>query len=70
MSGLNTRSLLAFAHDVLAVVAAWLLAYWLRLNLDIPNAFLASMSCANANRERVFRPDKVDTGRMAELGVG
>ena len=46
MSGLNTRSLLAFAHDMLAVVVAWLLAYWLRLNLDIPNAFLASMTVA------------------------
>ncbi len=39
-------SILAFAHDVLAAVAAWALAYWLRLNLDIPDAFLAGMATA------------------------
>jgi FlaA1/EpsC-like NDP-sugar epimerase len=44
--GLNTLSFLAFVHDVLAVFAAWLLAYWLRLNLDIPDAFHAAMITA------------------------
>ena len=29
-------TLLAFVHDVLAAVLAWCLAYWLRLNLEIP----------------------------------
>lgn len=32
----NLRNLLAFSHDVLAVVAAWLLAYALRFNFDLP----------------------------------
>ena len=33
--GFNLLTLLAFAHDVAATLAAWYLAYWLRLNLDI-----------------------------------
>ena len=44
--GVNGLSLLAFAHDVLAALAAWALAYWLRLNLDIPEVFAASMLSA------------------------
>ena len=32
----NPRTLLAFAHDVVAAVAAWLIAFWLRFNLDVP----------------------------------
>ncbi|MEO7727829.1 MAG: nucleoside-diphosphate sugar epimerase/dehydratase [Burkholderiales bacterium] len=32
----NPRTLLAFAHDVMAAVAAWLIAFWLRFNLDVP----------------------------------
>ena len=44
--GLNTLSVLAFLHDVLAAMVAWMLAYWLRLNLDIPDAFLAGMTAA------------------------
>ena len=44
--GINMLSLLAFAHDVLAALAAWTIAYWLRLNLDIPDAFVAGMAVA------------------------
>ena len=33
---------LAFLHDLLAVAVCWLLSYWLRFNLDIPNLYLAS----------------------------
>ena len=33
---LNLLSTLAFLHDVSAAAVAWLLAYWLRLNLDVP----------------------------------
>jgi FlaA1/EpsC-like NDP-sugar epimerase len=32
----NTRRVLAFAHDVVATALAWMLAFWLRFNLDIP----------------------------------
>lgn len=37
-AGLNyvVRALTAFLHDVAAVAAAWLGAYWLRFNLEIP----------------------------------
>jgi FlaA1/EpsC-like NDP-sugar epimerase len=35
----NTRRLLAFVHDVAAAVIAWLLAFWLRFNFDIPLEF-------------------------------
>ncbi|HEX2830043.1 MAG TPA: nucleoside-diphosphate sugar epimerase/dehydratase [Burkholderiales bacterium] len=36
----NWRIALALLHDVLACVAAWYLAYWLRFNLDIPEEHL------------------------------
>ncbi|MCL2346268.1 MAG: polysaccharide biosynthesis protein [Desulfobulbus sp.] len=32
----NLRTLAAFLHDVLVVALAWMLAFWLRFNLDIP----------------------------------
>lgn len=46
--GVNPLSLLAFAHDVLAAGAAWLVAYWLRLNLSITAEFLPAMLKAMA----------------------
>ncbi|HET7200751.1 MAG TPA: nucleoside-diphosphate sugar epimerase/dehydratase [Burkholderiales bacterium] len=42
------RAALAFAHDVLASAACWLLAFWLRFNLDIPEAFLPALASAVA----------------------
>jgi FlaA1/EpsC-like NDP-sugar epimerase len=39
---LNPRTLFALFHDVLASVVAWLVAYWLRFNLHIPDEFLHS----------------------------
>ena len=36
----NVRSFLAFTHDVIASAAAWLLAYALRFNFEIPPEFL------------------------------
>ena len=41
--GVNPLSLLAFTHDLLAACAAWVAAYWLRLNLSIPAEFQAPM---------------------------
>ncbi|WP_242445531.1 hypothetical protein [Chromatium okenii] len=38
---LRTRTA-AFIHDVLTIPASWLLAYWLRFNLDqIPPEFMS-----------------------------
>ncbi|HEY4374131.1 MAG TPA: nucleoside-diphosphate sugar epimerase/dehydratase [Burkholderiales bacterium] len=37
---------LAFVHDVLAVVLAWALAYWLRLNLEIPDYYVPGLQKA------------------------
>ena len=34
---------LVIAHDLVAVVVCWLLAYWLRFNLEIPDVFFANM---------------------------
>ena len=34
------RAALAFAHDVVASVAAWLAAFWLRFNLEVPPDFM------------------------------
>ena len=39
---INPRTLAAFGHDIAAVAAAWLLAYWLRFNFEIPPDFLAA----------------------------
>jgi FlaA1/EpsC-like NDP-sugar epimerase len=36
----NRRKALAFTHDVAASAAAWYLAFWLRLNLEIPHEFV------------------------------
>ena len=35
-AGFVARALLAFLHDVTAVGVAWLGAYWLRFNLEVP----------------------------------
>lgn len=35
----NPRTVAAFIHDVLAACLAWLLAFWLRFNFDVPPAF-------------------------------
>ncbi len=37
---MHPRSILALLHDVSAVAVAWLAAYWLRFNLDIPAGYL------------------------------
>jgi len=42
----NYRAALAFAHDVLASAACWVLAFWLRLNLEIPEEFVPALSTA------------------------
>jgi FlaA1/EpsC-like NDP-sugar epimerase len=35
----NIRTLLAIAHDIAAVAVAWLLAFWLRFNLELPEFY-------------------------------
>lgn len=42
ISRFNPRTLLAFAHDVMAAGLAWLIAYWLRFNLSIPAEYWPS----------------------------
>lgn len=36
---LNFRILLAILHDLTAVAAAWLIAFWLRFNLELPEPY-------------------------------
>jgi FlaA1/EpsC-like NDP-sugar epimerase len=36
---MNARRILAFAHDLVAAGLAWLAAFWLRFNLDIPEEY-------------------------------
>lgn len=36
---MNWRALLVFLHDLVAAGVAWLLAFWLRFNLDIPASY-------------------------------
>ena len=38
---MNPRTLAALLHDLLAVAVAWLSAFWLRFNFDVPAEFLA-----------------------------
>lgn len=35
----HVRTLLAVLHDLVAAAAAWLLAFWLRFNLDLPEPY-------------------------------
>ena len=42
----NYRAALAFAHDVLASAACWVFAFWLRLNLEIPEEFVPALATA------------------------
>lgn len=37
---------MAFGHDLVALAVCWLLAYWLRFNLELPDQFLVSASYA------------------------
>jgi FlaA1/EpsC-like NDP-sugar epimerase len=36
---MNIRRLIVFLHDVFAVAIAWIAAFWLRFNLDIPDEY-------------------------------
>jgi FlaA1/EpsC-like NDP-sugar epimerase len=38
----NPRTLAAFLHDLVAVAVAWMLAFWLRFNFDIPQDFVVT----------------------------
>lgn len=40
---MRRRALLVYLHDVAAAAAAWMLAYWLRFNLDIPPSTQGTM---------------------------
>ncbi len=40
---MSVRRLIIFLHDVIAAGLAWLLAFWLRFNLDIPDEFREAM---------------------------
>lgn len=40
---MNWRRVVVFAHDIVAAALAWVLAFWLRFNLDIPHEFAAVM---------------------------
>jgi len=42
----NARSAAALAHDILAAITAWYLAFWLRFNTEIPQASVNSMLSA------------------------
>ncbi|HUQ26398.1 MAG TPA: nucleoside-diphosphate sugar epimerase/dehydratase [Burkholderiales bacterium] len=39
VADLNIRRFIVFGHDVIAAGIAWLVAYWLRFNLDVPAEF-------------------------------
>ena len=43
MLKLNPRTALAFLHDLAAAAAAWIIAFWLRFNLDVPALYGAMM---------------------------
>jgi FlaA1/EpsC-like NDP-sugar epimerase len=40
------RSALAFAHDLTAAAVCWIVAFWLRFNLEIPEGFLPALAAA------------------------
>jgi FlaA1/EpsC-like NDP-sugar epimerase len=40
---MNIRRLIVFIHDVAAAAVAWIAAFWLRFNLDVPDDYAAVM---------------------------
>ncbi|HVQ60688.1 MAG TPA: polysaccharide biosynthesis protein, partial [Burkholderiales bacterium] len=44
----SSRAALAFAHDLTAAAVCWILAFWLRFNLEIPEGFLPALEAAVA----------------------
>jgi len=36
----DIRTFLAILHDLAAVAVAWLIAFWLRFNLEIPDVYM------------------------------
>jgi FlaA1/EpsC-like NDP-sugar epimerase len=42
-SRLSLRALLAMLHDIAASACAWMLAYWLRFNLDVPPEYAENL---------------------------
>ena len=40
---MNLRRLVVFLHDLVAAALAWMAAYWLRFNLDVPHEFAVVM---------------------------
>ncbi len=41
--GVGPRTLVAFGHDVVVAALAWCLAFWLRLNLEVPEPYFSAM---------------------------
>lgn len=39
----NPRTALAFSHDLAAAAATWIISFWLRFNLDVPQIYEALM---------------------------
>jgi FlaA1/EpsC-like NDP-sugar epimerase len=39
----SSRSLAAFSHDLAVAILAWLMAYWIRFNFDIPATYFSTM---------------------------
>jgi FlaA1/EpsC-like NDP-sugar epimerase len=42
----SSRAALAFAHDLTAAAVCWILAFWLRFNLEIPDGFFRALAAA------------------------
>ena len=40
---MNIRRFIVFGHDVVVAALAWLVAFWLRFNLDVPADYAAAM---------------------------
>ena len=48
---INPRTLLAMLHDIVAAGLAWALAFWLRLNLELPAPYSAVMDYPPCHRK-------------------
>ena len=40
---MNIRRFIVFGHDVVVAALAWLVAFWLRFNLDVPADYATAM---------------------------
>ena len=64
---MNVRRFFAFAHDVVAAGLAWVLAFWLRFNLDIPRDWGRAMLEHRTQWNDMNNPAESDSDKLKNV---